>query len=466
MELAIMVKRNYIYYLILIQTILLYFLPSIRTNFLYIDIVFGLLSFATFMIIVVNARHIRVDAMGIWLFVFFIICSVYAYNVLIGKVSLVEYIRGLIPFSWFIYYFLYTNFMKKDELNKLLKALYYVALLSSMTVILYFVIFVSLNAYSRVTFYYVNSTVPFSILAVLFSISKVHENKGIKRYYFFLVIGYTSVLLTETKSLLISTVIGVVFLLLSMRFDNKGEKAKFIISILLIIALLTFSLFSALDIGKRWNFLKYSTENEQTNEYLVDSVKNEYDYVFMYSTENEQTNEYLDENAWNLFKGLLKQRINPQSYEIMDKGSVSVRIMEFSIALSELKGNYMFGNGLGYEYDASELGYGSDKVGYMHNIIAYFMLDFGILGLILLISLIRLLIVQYLRNMKQNACSKELINHNALIGAVILSFAVYANFFAMIRSIHFNYMIIFFIAMLSLMSNNERKKVNSADSSI
>ena len=60
----------------------------------------------------------------------------------------------------------------------------------------------------------------------------------------------------------------------------------------------------------------------------------------------------------------------------------------------------------------------------------------------------------YYKNAKANSSNISAFNYNAFVFSVIISLSIYMNFFAMIRSIHSNFVLVLFLA--ALVSVNER----------
>ena len=204
--------KSVLSYIVGIQIILLYFLPAVRTTTNIADIVFGVLSLFSFIILTILYKKFRLSKIGILIIAFFAMCAFSFYNVVIGVVSTGDYIRGFIPFCWFVYYFIFNSIYDKQEINKFINVLYYMALVFSITIIITYLIYVIPVPLARVTYYYINSTLPFSMVALLIALYKILNNIEVKRNSLFAFIHYTAILLTETKSLLLSAIATVVLL--------------------------------------------------------------------------------------------------------------------------------------------------------------------------------------------------------------------------------------------------------------
>ena len=140
----------------------------------------------------------------------------------------------------------------------------------------------------------------------------------------------------------------------------------------------------------------------------------------------------------------------PEKIVTVDEGSVSVRIIELKMAVKSFINSPIFGQGIGYRWQADGLDYGGPVL-YMHNILAYILMDFGILGaayiIIILVAIIRM-------NAKMLKKSNGKIEDG---GVFLLSFSViamafvYANFFAVFRSIEFVIICsVFFLSLIHI----------------
>ncbi|MCX7922461.1 MAG: O-antigen ligase family protein [Clostridia bacterium] len=523
-------------YLIFIQVVLLYFMPAIPASLNIINIVsyvtFACLSVAVFFIICLNFRNIKIERISILILAFFTLSFISVYNVMLGKIPLNDYIRGLIPFCWLIYYFFFTSLFGKEEIEKVINLFYYVCLAFSVTIIVYYFIYVAFNPYSRVTFYYLNSTLPFPMFATLIAVYRIATKRRILDYIL-LLIHFTAIVFTETKSLLLCTIVSLVLLLTNTKFESRVQKFKFISFILVALIAYTSITFLALGVGKRWDSINVSIQkvsvDETSNDLAVHSSAGKATSYFNTedkvrganasnttaktvenknnkpvgaepankgkdtgtnknnsstvgeASKGKDTAVSIDDNkatseankgkdtdvsiSDNKVTNESNKAATPESdkkekvkinIEDKDKGSISARLNEFSIAIKELKNNILLGNGLGYKYNAEALGYGSDRIAYMHNIIAYFLLDFGIMGVIFLGVFLVEIFKVFLRNRKSSLVNIPKANYNSLIACLILSFLAYTNFFAMIRNIHSIFIFILFLSALVIINKEEK----------
>jgi O-antigen ligase len=106
----------------------------------------------------------------------------------------------------------------------------------------------------------------------------------------------------------------------------------------------------------------------------------------------------------------------------------------------------IFGQGIGFRWQADGLDYGGPVI-YMHNIIAFVLMDFGIIGILYILFVVIGIFIMIVRTFKRKVCNNNYIY--ILFSSIIMAF-IYANFFAVFRSIDF---IVICSVLISMMIN-------------
>lgn len=413
-------KQPVIFIILLIQTFLLLILPfpSQYTGVnLGVLALFGSLSLIC-VFLYLKERDFATDILGNLLIIFFIICIVSIVNALVfNKVSLGDVARGLAPFLWLMYYFVFNHFLDADKMESIVDMLVVVAFVFTVILWFYFFIYIIIpqDSLARVTYYYANSTQVFAFIGTLVCVGRYFSSKK----WADLVLGAfccSGVLLVETKSMTLALILSLVVLLIFIRSQNRKVHAKSLVTVVVSLVLVFIGVLGGLDMGKRWDrvlILKPSDEAAEPSE-----------------------EEWRDQPSPNLV------------LQTSDAGSITVRIDEVKTILSEVEKSPWIGKGLGYKYDSSALGYG-DAVAYSHNIFAYFLLDFGILGVAFLVGLMFYVFVSFAKAYKMFKHEHFMRNKLTLSVVCILGIIVYANFFAIIRSIQTIFVFSFFLAYFS-----------------
>ena len=412
-----------IYILLLMQLMLLFILPSMdgRMNKIRILIytLFACLSVATVLMFLKEnwaKKGINVDGSFLCVVGFIVLCAISALWGISRGTPISDVVRGILPFTWFCYIVIITQALQQKQIENMIRLIGWISIFYALRIITYYMVYVFGHPYQRVTFHLIKATsmIPMvgSLILGFFYIRKKNKNK---KYLFGTLVCFIAVMLTETKSMLMALVGGwiVLGICVVIYVRKKGvDKKKLVRKVLIVECCLLACmviLMAGTNLGKRWKTMVSISDNNG-------------------SIEGNEAEE-------------------PEKIVTVDEGSVSVRIIELKMAVKSFINSPIFGQGIGYRWQADGLDYGGPVL-YMHNILAYILMDFGILGaayiIIILVAIIRM-------NAKMLKKSNGKIEDG---GVFLLSFSViamafvYANFFAVFRSIEFVIICsVFFAAM-------------------
>lgn len=431
MKNKIVFSNNLTEFIFFIQLCMLFFLPpldgEINTGRIFVYSLFGLLSF--FMVLchihrVFLDKKIQVDSTFIWVISFYVLCFIGGIWALVKGNSISNVIRGILPFLWYIYILVLKHNSEESFMKECIHLIAIVGVIYSLRIVIYYLVFVLGNPYERVTFHLVQSTSIIPIFAsVIWEYYFLVENNH-KWFSFFLsFFCYIAVILTQTKSMLIAIVVGNVFLGSILMFRNKhnqneGSKQKIRKGVIFEVSFLiiTFLFLFTTQLGCRW----ISSFNKEAVE-----------YIFSKDTS-------IDEDV--------------SSNVEFDSGSVSVRIIEVQTAFEKFLESPLLGQGLGYRWTAKGIDYGGSVI-YMHNILAFIMMDLGLIGIIYILALSIWIIKILLVFLKRRNCDEILF----LCISIIITAFTYANFFAVYRSIEFSVLLSLFFVIIAI----EYKKVRN-----
>lgn len=372
---------------------------------------FGILSILLVLTYIKN-NNVEFNLCNKFVVVFFIICLISGVYGCINENQISDFIRGIIPFCWYCYIIVFSSEKYNLEYNKIINFLGIIASVYSLRIIVYYIIFVMLGDSTRVTLNLSTATSPVTIVGILIFtyLFIFNKNKYRKLYFAGIILCYFAMNLTITKSMIIATILGIivllsliVFILTKIKAEKKILKQgiKDILIIIMALIVVTGIVYMTTNMAQRWESAAQAV------------VSNESD------------------------------------------GSVAPRLIEYSVAYENWKESPVLGKGLGFRWHSDKLPYANGVI-FMHNIIAYLLLDFGIVGIIYITSVIIMLVSLLFTTIRK---SNYMVNLNSL-GMVSLSFAIismlfiYANFFAVFRNIDFTIICALFISIIVSVSRN------------
>lgn len=397
-------RENGIYNIILFQLCMLFIMPPMdgKMNLprIILYVIFAVLS-VVFVLWgcksiyrLVNFKFVKQNIYVISFFCLCLVSAIWAYS---RNVPFSDIIRGILPFAWYLYIPILTSILMGEQLNRLVTFVGYISCLYSLRILLYYMIYVVGRPNERVTYHLFQATSVLPMVGVLiWGNNWIHKREKERLNLVLSLLCYFTVILTETKSMLLATVGGIVFwgigtlLIGHLNWGKSREKEKFLIWIACIL-FLSLILMTCTNLGKRWSNMISISENS-----LTDGVMGE----------------------------------ESHKIEVVDEGSVSVRLIELSTALNKFTESPILGQGIGYRWSAEGIDYGEPVI-YMHNIIAFVAMDFGILGELMLLWICVAMCIAVGRGIKKQ--SWDMILYFSLIGMLFL----YSNFFAVYRSIEF-----------------------------
>ena len=447
-----LLKKNTIFCLLAIQIIWLYILPALDGQMSPQRIMnyagFALLS----VLIVIDALKEGVlkkrDGIFWTVISFFGICAVSAVWALINGVPIQDVIRGGLPFVWFIYVVIITNLIDRKGFSCLIKLIGILSVVYAVRIFAYYFGFVYGNPGERVTFHLSKATSMMTLVGTLiYMYFFVVEQKKKKMicYFAMIFLCFVATIFTETKAMFLSLLLGIIiFLVLSLVLLRKGsqnkiEKKK--IGILFFSVFICSVVLMGTSLGARWrNMIALESNSESTQG----------------KEEGTQVQE-IGQNDKNLQIHGNGEDIRSGKVVIKDQGSVSVRLIELRTALEHFRESPLLGKGLGYRWEAEGLDYGEPVI-YMHNIIAFTALDFGLLGILYLVTVLFVVIKKLFLVMKDSRIEMELKRKFVLCFSMIAMAFVYANFFAVFRSIEYVIICSVFLGGLSLSRNQAEGK--------
>lgn len=430
-----------------IQLFVLLFLPPVngKTDWLRFVMysffaIISLIIVGAYIIKAVINKKIYITKVGFCILLFYCLCLISIVWGITQGVPINDCVRGILPFAWLIYVLILSHPDFHKYIPRWFCVLGILALIYSLRIFIYYVIYCVGNPNERVTFHLFQATSIIPMLGVLLFMYffVVGESKK-PLCYLAMLFCLIAVLMTQTKSMIIALVMGIftlTFVLFRCYKKKQGKKKKLLNIALISTLLCVFVTIFSTSLGDRWkNAIKFSDENMETE-------KN--------TDTNTDTNTNTDIKEETTLPNV--SETTPQIV-VVDAGSVSVRIIEIRTAIQKLKESPVLGKGLGYRWTAVGVDYGEPVI-YMHNIVAFFMVDFGLLGIMYLLAMIILIIWFYIKvqnNMALNVKDKEKIY--LCISMLILMF-VYANFFAVYRTIEFVVILALVLCSLTIVESD------------
>ena len=397
------IKKNFMFYVIVLQILMLPILPAMDGSMnplrYVVYILFAIMSIA----VVVNyiiLKKLRIDIAFKYILSFVVMCGISATWSFSRGIPITDIIRGLLPFVWFIYILIMFHSLKGLEFDHVLMVISIVALIYAIRIVVYYMIYVAGHKFERVTFFLVQSTSIMPMIGTLiFLYYCIRKSKFSIPAFICMLICYTSVIITETKSMQLSLLIGFIIYLTmyfrSIRGEDPELKKAYItngLKAITLIIICTVVIFMITNAGTRW-----------ANTVSID------------------------------------QKIN-----VIDTGSISVRIIELQTAFKNWLSSPVLGQGIGFRWQADGLDYGGPVI-YMHNILAFVLMNFGIIGILYIVLAVVGIFTMIIKTFKRKVINTKPIL--VLFSIVIMAF-LYANFFAVYRNIDYVIALSALIAMM------------------
>lgn len=425
-------KEKKIYILFIVQLIMLFFLPAIgkaplatapgtmdKIYQIIMYTVYALLSITVVMIFI-SLRNIENKSYVWWVATFFVICVIgMIWGIARGQ-ALTDVVRGFLPFVWYLYIVISVQLFK-EKIDNIVTIVAMLAFAYAVRIIMYYMIYCVGNPNTRVTYYFAKATSFMPIVgAIIFTYFFLGE-----RVKSFIALGamstcYLSVILVNARASLLATVIGMSAILIMTiwnlaisKRETVKEKRKIWKRIIIIILLLCISLlvFSRSSLSQRWNSVSGYLKTEDTR-----NVGDE-----LSSDEESKDEESKDEN-------------------------IEARFVEYKVAYEEnWKESPILGQGIGFRWSTDKINYGGPVI-YMHNVVAYILMDFGILGILYLaICLFNLCRMIFLVLKMRSIEIKEKLPFLFFVAGIGAAF-IYANFTAIFRNIEFTFIMTILIS--------------------
>jgi hypothetical protein len=140
----------------------------------------------------------------------------------------------------------------------------------------------------------------------------------------------------------------------------------------------------------------------------------------------------------------------PQSPDDVEDINILARLNEFTIALNAFREQPLLGQGLGYSYEVPPAVSGEEtaRVQYVHNIVAYFLMTTGLLGTGILVVLIVATFLVFWHKYRREA-SPDWDRVLVAAGSALAALWLYALFFAVFRTLSFNFVVGVALALLA-----------------
>jgi O-antigen ligase len=140
----------------------------------------------------------------------------------------------------------------------------------------------------------------------------------------------------------------------------------------------------------------------------------------------------------------------PQSPADVEDINILARLNEFTIALNAFREQPLLGQGLGYSYEVPPAVSGEEtaRVQYVHNIVAYFLMTTGLLGTGILVVLIVATFLVFWHKYRREA-SPDWDRVLVAAGSALAALWLYALFFAVFRTLSFNFVVGVALALLA-----------------
>lgn len=438
--------REPLYFILRIQLILLFFLPAMgkaplaqansgagQVYKVAMYIIYAILSMS-FVFLFVGLKKFKLDKYVWWIIAFYGVCGIGMIWGLIRGEAFTDLIRGVLPFCWYVYIPVIVQELD-TKLDDILVLLAGIAFCFTVRLLAYYFIYRFGREYARVSYYFPKTTSFMYILGAIIFVYLFMADIGRKWISIVgAIVCYLAVIFAEAKSTLLATIFGVscvvVFTELSCiigKSDKKETKRKFKIrglSVIILMLLMTIAFLTKTDLGKRWEILIDSVrENFRDNIDDNFSSNNDIDDNF---SDNNIDKEKVDKNLAEKIGNIIES----------DQGSMGVRVIEYKTAYENWKASPILGQGIGYRWTAEGIDYGG-AVLYMHCLTAYVLMDFGIVGIIYLVTVMGAFGVMIFKVMKMRQIQTEKkISFYVYVSAIGAAF-IYANLTAIFRDIEF-----------------------------
>lgn len=331
-------------------------------------------------------------------------------------VTVADSIRGVLPFVYFIYVYIIEKWNDREWNLKYEWMIAGVALIQALEIVGVYIYYDCIHTLVRVTYYIPASTRFITIYGIIFFFSMWTNMKerNIKKELgglLGMVICWIAVVLTQTKSMLVCAVLGVL-IVLGLRLLLTENRKKAILRggvaafILLLVSVLFFSFTS---IGSRWS--RWSSSIMQNENSFIEEEYSDNSYFVINTKEGE-------------------------SVVVTDSAS---RLYEVSAAIQNWKTSPILGKGCGYQWVNEEISDSTPRR-YMHNLLAYMLMDYGIVGIGWLIVFGVYLLRLFVKVVKVRQKNASIFLNIITEFSIIIAAFVYANFFAVFRTIDFIFM--------------------------
>jgi O-antigen ligase len=260
---------------------------------------------------------------GLAILAFWIVCVAHVGFVFTESITTTEYIRGLVPFVFLVFFFVVLRLTSLRNFQTLYHGIIAVGLLYAMENIILLPKVLTGEVW-RTTFQNTNHNIPLPVVGFHLSIALVAGKQARIRVKLLLLAAAALMLLssflTGTRSLIIASLVPLVVLPFAEARASLSKWARYAIAVGLLGLIFVF----------------VPTE------------------IFL--------------------KGA---RIGASQ-----AGSIDTRMQENQVSWKFFTDSPIIGNGLGFRFDTTGLYYQATRVGYVHNSYLYLLMDFGIFGLL------------------------------------------------------------------------------------
>lgn len=425
-------KRTAVEVLVMIQILMLVIFPPVSADYslwrITIWSVFAIISAVVVIISFISKPHVYKE--GTMIVVTFLLLNACSYFVgLKNGIPLKDYIRGILPFL----YFLYIYVIEKQGDNKLdyyEKMFEVVAIVHAVKIIFAFFYYDCLRTNVRVTMYVPSFGSLIIIIGIICFFGRIVNGKHETKEYVFswvgLILCWVSIIITQTKALVISTFFGILIItFLICRLHSRVQYLRRISLAILVLIIEMSLIYSTTNLGQRWiNSIIQKVDSVETSVDTTEGITEQTleQIIVVPSMEGEK------EETVN------KESATGEKVVVMD----TVRVAEIKYAINTWKTAPITGKGCGYRWKSDILENEKPHM-YMHNILAYFLMDYGIFGILWLI----LFGVIVIKRMVEVYASKPKDSLDQEYISIIMNFSViasaflYANMFAVFRNIDF-----------------------------
>lgn len=333
-------------------------------------------------------------------------------------VIFVEAVRGVLPFVYFIYIYIIDKQQDWEWNLKYEWMIAVIGVIQAIEIIGCYIYYDCFHTKARVTGYIATSTRFVTILGVIYFFSKLirskkENKKTVISQIIAMLLCWIAIILTQTKSMLLAVCLGI-FIVFCLNLPVKEGRKKVLIRsavLAFVLAVVLIFSFSAASLGERWSGMFQEKITSQNDKEVV-SDKSHYVYK------------------------------NKKGETVIVSDSAS-RIYEVEAALENWKTSPILGKGCGYKWVNKNIPNDTPKR-YMHNILAYFLMDYGIVGILWLTVFGIYLVWFFIKILRAGKTNEKLYLNLAMEFSVIITAFVYANFFAVFKTIDF----IFVFAMV------------------